>query len=107
RLRVAHTAAFSFDASWDPLLWMFAGHELHVIDEMTIADPDEVVTYVARRRIDYVDATPSYVQLLVSRGLLNPGGRRPAVVVVGGEAVSGQLWDRLRAADPMQGFNCY
>ncbi|MFD5641264.1 AMP-binding protein, partial [Streptomyces anulatus] len=38
-LRVAHTAAMTFDASLDPLLWMIAGHELHLVDDMTRRGP--------------------------------------------------------------------
>jgi amino acid adenylation domain-containing protein len=107
RLRVAQTTSFSFDASWDQLLWMFAGHELHVVDEVTRTDPDMLVAYVARQHIDSVDATPSYVQLLVSRGLLDGGRWRPSVIVIGAEAVSEQLWDQLRSVEGVEGFNFY
>ncbi|MDQ2884424.1 MAG: condensation domain-containing protein, partial [Actinomycetota bacterium] len=107
RLRLAQTTSFSFDASWDQLLWMFAGHELHVLDEVTRTDPDRLVAYVARQHIDSVDATPSYVQLLVSKGLLDSGRWRPTVVVIGAEPVPDQLWDQLRAVDGVEGFNLY
>ncbi|MDQ3761149.1 MAG: amino acid adenylation domain-containing protein [Actinomycetota bacterium] len=107
RMRVAQTTPFSFDASWDQLLWMFAGHELHVVDEVTRTDPDRLVTYVARQHIDYVDATPSYVQLLVSKGLLNSGRWGPVGIAVGGEAASQQLWDHLRSVSGVEGFNFY
>ena len=33
RLRIAHTVSFSFDMSWEELLWLVEGHELHVCDE--------------------------------------------------------------------------
>ncbi|MGH3923990.1 MAG: non-ribosomal peptide synthetase, partial [Pseudonocardiaceae bacterium] len=107
RLRIAHTASFSFDASWDQLLWMFAGHELYVLGEARCADPDELVAYVVREHIDHVDTTPSYMQLLISRGLLDGDRWRPTVVVVGAEAVSEQLWDRLRSVGGVEGFNYY
>ena len=32
-LRVAHVASFAFDSSWEPLIWLFDGHELVVVDE--------------------------------------------------------------------------
>ncbi|MGH3930518.1 MAG: amino acid adenylation domain-containing protein, partial [Pseudonocardiaceae bacterium] len=107
RLRVAQTTSFSFDASWGQLLWMFAGHELHVIDEVMRTDPDGLIAYVARCHIDSVDATPSYVQLLVSRGLLDDDQWRPVAVVIGAEPVSEQLWDQLRSVDGIEGFNFY
>ncbi|MEV4286822.1 amino acid adenylation domain-containing protein [Nonomuraea bangladeshensis] len=95
RLRVAHSASFSFDASVDPLLWMLAGHELHVLDDATYQDPELLAGYLAEHRIDYVDVTPSYLASLVTA--LEDGPHRPAVVAVGGEAVPGPLWRRLRA----------
>ncbi|MGH3931061.1 MAG: amino acid adenylation domain-containing protein, partial [Pseudonocardiaceae bacterium] len=107
RLRIAHTAPFSFDASWDQLLWMFAGHELYVLDEVRCADPDELVASVVQEHIDHVDTTPSYMQLLISRGLLDGDRWRPTVVVVGAEAVSEQLWDQLRSVGGVEGFNYY
>ncbi|MBF8188609.1 amino acid adenylation domain-containing protein, partial [Nonomuraea sp. K274] len=93
RLRVAHSASFSFDASVDPLLWMLAGHELHVLDDTTYQDPELLAAYVAGHRIDYVDVTPSYLASLITA--LEDGPHRPAVVAVGGEAVPGPLWRRL------------
>nr|QEO74037.1 AMP-dependent synthetase and ligase [uncultured bacterium] len=107
RLRIIQTTPFSFDASWDQLLWMFAGHELHVADEVMQTDPDQLLAYVGRQHIDYVDATPSYVQLLVSRGLLDSGRWRPVGIAVGGEAVSEQLWTHLRSVSGVEGFNFY
>ncbi len=107
RLRVAQTASFSFDASWAQLLWMLAGHELHVLDGVTWTDPHALVAYVARQHVDSVHATPSYVQLLVSEGLLDEDRWRPAVVAVGGEAVSEQLWDQLRSVKGLAALNVY
>ncbi len=107
RLRVTQATPFSFDASWDQLLWMFAGHELHIVDEVTRTDADRLLAYIARQRIDYVDATPSYVQLLVSKGLLDNGRWSPMGIAVGGEAISQQLWDHLRSVIGVEAFNFY
>ncbi|SDH57702.1 non-ribosomal peptide synthetase [Nonomuraea jiangxiensis] len=105
RLRVAHSASFSFDASVDPLLWMLAGHELHVLDDATYQDPGLLAAYVAEHRIDYVDVTPSYLASLISA--LEDGPHRPAVVAVGGEAVPGPLWERLCALDGVVARDLY
>src|SRR6185437_10163166 len=106
RLRLAHTTSFSFDASWDQLLWMITGHELHVVDEVTRTDADRLVAYIVQWHIDVIDSTPSYVQLLVSSGLLDSDQWRPTVIVVGAEAVPEQLWDQLRSAG-IEGLNFY
>ncbi|HKN98220.1 MAG TPA: amino acid adenylation domain-containing protein, partial [Pseudonocardiaceae bacterium] len=97
RLRVAHTAALSFDASWMPLLWLLAGHELHVVDRDVRLDPHAMVEYVATHRIDVLDETPAYLHALLRAGLLDRA-HRPAVVVTGGEAVDAALGAALRAA---------
>ncbi|MGA5063937.1 amino acid adenylation domain-containing protein [Streptomyces exfoliatus] len=98
--RAAHVSSFSFDASWDPLLAMVAGHELHMIDEDLRFDPPGLVAYFRDRRIDYVDLTPTYFRSLLDAGLLEEGAPCPSLIALGGEAMDGELWERLRAAAP-------
>ncbi|MEV5602749.1 non-ribosomal peptide synthase/polyketide synthase [Streptomyces sp. NPDC052299] len=107
RLRVALTTSVSFDASWNQLMAPFAGHELHVLDHATWTDPEAFVAYAADRGLDYIEATPSYLQDLVFQGLLSDARRRPALVAAGGEAVPPQLWERLREAEDTHGVNLY
>ncbi|MGW3916692.1 AMP-binding protein, partial [Streptomyces sp. NPDC005070] len=107
RLRVALTTSVSFDASWNQLLSLLSGHELHVLDHAAWADPDAFVDYAKRRRLDFIEATPSYLQVLVERGLLDDPQWRPVMVASGGEAVPEQLWERLRAADGVSCLNFY
>ncbi|MFB7510479.1 condensation domain-containing protein, partial [Streptomyces broussonetiae] len=106
-LRVGLTTSVSFDASCDQMSCLYAGHELHVLDEATWSDPDAFVEYAARAGLDYVNATPSYLQVLVARGLLDDPQWRPAVLSMGGETVPDQLWERLRAADGVSCLNYY
>ncbi|MDQ7808842.1 amino acid adenylation domain-containing protein [Amycolatopsis sp. A133] len=94
RLRVAHTAPLSFDASWVPLLWMLDGHELHVLDRR---DPRATVAALAAARVDVLDETPSYLRVLLLAGLLDGPGR-PRVVLAGGEPVDPELGAALAAA---------
>ncbi|WP_405944658.1 non-ribosomal peptide synthase/polyketide synthase [Streptomyces sp. NBC_00932] len=107
RLRVALTTSVSFDASWNQLMALFAGHELHVLDHATWTDPEAFVNYAACHGLDYVEATPSYLHVLVAHGLLDHPQGRPALVAAGGEAVPEQLWNRLRAADGPSCLNLY
>ncbi|MGW2348910.1 non-ribosomal peptide synthase/polyketide synthase [Actinacidiphila glaucinigra] len=96
-LKAAHTASFSFDGSWDPLLWLLAGHELHVVDEATMLDPAGLPAHLAEHGVDYADFTPTYLGELMHHGFLAPGGYAPAVLTVGGEATPVPLWRRLTA----------
>ena len=108
RLRVAQLASFSFDAALDPLTWLLDGHELHLVDDDTRVDPERFVELVRAERIDVLDHTPSFVGPAVAAGLLDPGAaHRPAVVVVGGEAVGATLWQTLASAGGTQAFNIY
>ncbi|WP_257002309.1 condensation domain-containing protein [Streptomyces sp. WZ.A104] len=45
QLRVALSAATSFDAFWGPVLWMVAGHELHIIADDVRRDPQTLLSF--------------------------------------------------------------
>ncbi|NEA48414.1 AMP-binding protein, partial [Streptomyces sp. SID10815] len=98
-LRAIHAASFSFDGSWEPLLWLLAGHELHVVDETTLLDPAALLRRLAASRIDFLDLTPTYLRELLHHGFLAPDGADPvpAVIAVGGEHTPPALWRRLTA----------
>ncbi|MEU3229308.1 amino acid adenylation domain-containing protein [Nocardiopsis alba] len=111
-MRVAHTVSFSFDMSWEELLWLIDGHEVHLMDEELRRDSAALVSYCAEHDIDVVNVTPSYCGQLLDDGLLgDTTGReerhRPPLVLLGGEAVTPTVWDRLRDTDGVLGYNLY
>uniref|UniRef100_UPI003F49563B amino acid adenylation domain-containing protein n=1 Tax=Streptomyces chartreusis TaxID=1969 RepID=UPI003F49563B len=106
-LRALHTASFSFDTSWEQLFWLIAGHELHVLDEVGRRDAEFVVGYVRERRVDAMDVTPTYAQQLLDWGLLDADHHRPALLLLGGEAVPQALWSEVRAASGVMSVNLY
>ncbi|MCM3886205.1 condensation domain-containing protein, partial [Frankia sp. R82] len=106
-LRVLHAASFSFDGSWEPLLWLLAGHEVHVVDERTARDAAALVAHLERIRVDVLDLTPTYLQELMKNGFLRPDGHRPGVLLVGGEATPPPLWEQLRAIPGMAVHDLY
>ena len=114
RLHIAHTVSFAFDMSWEELLWLTYGHTVHVCDEDLRRDPRDLVAYCDTHTIDVINVTPTYAEYLISAGLLNGetfGGatdsHRPALVLLGGEAVGTGVWDALRDADGTEGYNLY
>ncbi|MFF1483681.1 amino acid adenylation domain-containing protein [Streptomyces sp. NPDC058319] len=106
RVRALHTASFAFDSSWEQLLWLVAGHELHILDEFGRRDADAVVAYVREHGIDTLDVTPSYARQLLDAGLLT-GTWRPPLFLLGGEAVPPALWSELAAVPGVETVNYY
>ncbi|MFC8721197.1 amino acid adenylation domain-containing protein, partial [Kitasatospora sp. NPDC057198] len=106
-LRAAHTASFSFDSSWEQLLWLLLGHELHVYGEELRRDPQALAARLRADRIDTLDVTPSFGAQLVEWGLLDDPAHRPLLFLVGGEAVGDTLWQRLRSTPGVLGHNFY
>ncbi|MFE6894392.1 amino acid adenylation domain-containing protein [Streptomyces sp. NPDC057694] len=108
RLRVAHTAAQSFDAAWDPVLWLFEGHELHLVDDDVRRDPALLVRHITEQRLDVVETTPTFAEQLDRSGLFDTGrAHRLGVLALGGEAIGPAQWDRLRALPHLLALNLY
>ncbi|MGW6945685.1 amino acid adenylation domain-containing protein [Streptomyces xanthophaeus] len=107
RMKVAHTVSFAFDMSWEEFFWLVDGHEVHVIGEELRLDPAALTAHYDRVGIDVVNVTPSYGQQLVEAGLLDADRHRPALVLLGGEAVPEALWDLLRRTEGTMGYNLY
>ncbi|MBK1784236.1 non-ribosomal peptide synthetase [Prauserella cavernicola] len=105
RLRIAHTVSFAFDMSWEELLWLVEGHEVHVCDEQLRRDAEALVSYCDEHRVDVVNVTPTYAQLLLEQGLLD--GHVPPLVLLGGEAVSDGVWSALAETEGTYGYNLY
>ncbi|MFF7262582.1 amino acid adenylation domain-containing protein [Streptomyces sp. NPDC008159] len=105
RLRIAHTVSFAFDMSWEELLWLVEGHEVHICDEELRRDATALVAYCEEHRVDVVNVTPTYAHLLIEEGLLE--GHRPPLVLLGGEAVTETVWNTLRDTEGTYGYNLY
>ncbi|MFI8265851.1 amino acid adenylation domain-containing protein [Streptomyces sp. NPDC085665] len=105
--RIAHTVSFAFDMSWEELLWLADGHEVHICDEELRRDAPRLVAYCLEHGIDVVNVTPTYAQQLVAEGLLDDPARRTALVLLGGEAVTPTLWQRLADTPGTVGYNLY
>ncbi|MFD6910864.1 amino acid adenylation domain-containing protein [Streptomyces virginiae] len=105
--RIAHTVSFAFDMSWEELLWLADGHEVHICDEELRRDAPRLVEYCLEHGIDVINVTPTYAQQLVAEGLLDHPERRPALVLLGGEAVTPALWQRLAETEGTAGYNLY
>ncbi|MYX12029.1 amino acid adenylation domain-containing protein [Streptomyces sp. SID8374] len=105
--RIAHTVSFAFDMSWEELLWLADGHEVHICDEELRRDAPRLVEYCGEHAIDVINVTPTYAQQLIAEGLLDNPRQRPPLVLLGGEAVTPTLWQRLAETEGTVGYNLY
>lgn len=107
-LRVAHAWSFTFDAAWQPLAALLAGHAVHVVGDDAQRDAEALVSVIERFELDMIDTTPSMFAQLNDAGLLT---RVPlAVLALGGEAVGTPTWRLIRAEcarTAMTAYNCY
>jgi amino acid adenylation domain-containing protein len=106
RLRAGLVTALSFDASWNLVACLLAGHELHVLDDDIRGDARALIGYVREHGLDVIEVTPSYAGLLVEEGLLDEPGR-PSVLALGGEAAGAELWGRVAKTEGVGGWNFY
>ncbi|WP_309116666.1 amino acid adenylation domain-containing protein [Saccharothrix sp.] len=104
--KAALSASLSFDTSWEGLLWLLDGHELHFVDDDRRREPAAMLDYVDRHGIDFMDITPTYAEELLAAGFLDGGRHRPAVLALGGEATGPALWSALRDTG-MSVYNLY
>ncbi|MEU6170163.1 non-ribosomal peptide synthetase [Streptomyces tanashiensis] len=95
--RVGWNASPSFDASVQQWTRLCRGDTLVMIDEETRRDPSLLAAFIDAQALTDLDITPSHADPLLDL-LTRDGGPRPLTLLVGGEAISPALWDRLAAA---------
>lgn len=107
RMRAGHTASFSFDSSWEPLFWMMMGCEMVIFDEEMRRDAYALVQMMDQTPIDTMDITPSFFTQMIDSGLLEAGHHQPAFIMIGGEAATPRLWERLKQHPELNVVNFY
>jgi amino acid adenylation domain-containing protein len=106
-LRVGLNAPLAFDGCVERLLLLLFGHTIHVVSEEVRQDPQAMISYVERHRLDVLDYTPSQLRLLVEAGLLERPGVATRLVLVGGEPIDESLWREMARHPRMEFFNVY
>ena len=106
-LRLALNGPLAFDTSVKQLIQLCRGHSLYVVPEHARLDSAALGRFLAEHRIEAIDCTPTQLQSWLSQGLF----QRPEVslkaVLVGGEAIEGQLWSRLCELREVAFYNLY
>lgn len=114
-LRIGHAWSLAFDAAWQPALWMFEGHEIHLFDTDITQDPIELAREIILRRLDFIELIPGMLDEVLpwlQSGLTEADGTHlpghvPAILGFGGESVKQALWNRILTLEGVAGFNLY
>jgi amino acid adenylation domain-containing protein len=106
-LCVGLNAPLTFDASIKQLLQLLQGHSIHIFPEEIRSDPERFLSYVRRHNIAAFDCTPYQVRSLIEAGLLDESDASPEIILIGGEALDEQTWDRLCQSSRINSFNVY
>ncbi len=105
--RISLNAPLPFDASMQQIVMMALGHCLVIIPDDIRADGAQLLEYIRRQRIAVYDCVPSQLKLILGAGLLEGEAFRPRVLLPGGEALDGAIWNTLRAASDIETYNMY
>ncbi|MBB2488157.1 amino acid adenylation domain-containing protein, partial [Mitsuaria sp. WAJ17] len=106
-LRMSLNAPMSFDASVQQLCQLMAGHALIVVPDEVRTDAQALKQFLVDQSLDVLDATPTQMKLLLAQGWAQGEFHRPALLLVGGEAIDEPLWKQLAALPGTRAFNVY
>ncbi|WP_157696257.1 amino acid adenylation domain-containing protein, partial [Caballeronia temeraria] len=103
---VTLNASIAFDASVQNLAALLGGHRLVIVPADVRTDAMALIDFLDEARIDVFDCTPTQLDSLFSAGLLEQR-KAPLTVLVGGEPLTPQTWNRLARAAQIRAFNVY
>jgi len=106
KLNVSINGSFSFDTSVKQIVRLLSGDTLYIIPEDMRFDSEKLLTCLQANRLDVFDCTPLQLGMLLESDFedyIKPG----AAVLIGGEAISPPLWNRLQGYDDISFYNLY
>ncbi|MCW8092498.1 non-ribosomal peptide synthetase [Alteromonas sp. ASW11-130] len=95
-------ASFSFDASVQSICHLLMGGKVVVLSEKEKLDNELLQACISRNDIDILDCTPTLVDMWIEQG----AAQFLPDLIVGGEAISNNLWQHLLTRDN-RAFNAY
>ncbi|GGA41733.1 hypothetical protein GCM10010981_33430 [Dyella nitratireducens] len=106
--RIGLNASLTFDASVQSLTQLLSGRTVVVFAQSLRRDAGALLEYVREQSLQAFDCTPAQLALLLSAGL-SATGRDASLkaLLVGGEAISTALWQRLQQLAGIDVHNVY
>ena len=106
--RVSMNAPLLFDASVQQWLMLLSGETLVVVPGEKRMDGEGMVKWIREKEIDVIDCVPTQLKLMEKAGIFEEGeGRRPKVVLPGGEAIDKEMWGKMVKVEGMEIYNMY
>jgi len=106
-LRVGLNASLIFDASVKQLIVLLIGHTLYIVPDEARNDGKSLRSFIERNLLNVLDCTPYHLELLLNAGLLQRMKKHSTSILVGGEAINEQLWQRMVEAKEITFYNVY
>lgn len=106
QMQVSINAPFGFDASVQQLVGLLNGYCLHIVPEDCRHTISKLVRFIEEKRINIFDCTPSQMKLLYRQDMFSKCTSLQAVLV-GGEAISEDLWECLSKVENTAVYNMY
>ena len=104
--RIALNASLNFDASVQQWIQLLSGRTLFVIPEKFRRDTSMLLRFFSDGQIHGVDCTPSQLKAWIATGFLAAEASLH-LVLVGGEAIDGELWNTLSTCSGPNFYNVY
>ncbi len=105
-LRVGLTCAVSFDVFFLQLSHLFRGSCLVIPPDDIQRDPQALTAWAENKRVDFLSITPSLYSAMRDFEFDDVLARTGMMLELGGEAVDGETWKRMREINAAGG-NCY
>lgn len=103
----SQNAPFGFDASVQQFIALTEGNTICIIPEKTRNSVYRMISYIAKHKIEVFDCTPPQLSVLLDNGLYKKCMEHLKIVLVGGDVVSDELWNRLSQEKEIKTFNVY
>ncbi|KRA15254.1 hypothetical protein ASD69_17380 [Lysobacter sp. Root604] len=105
--RVGLNASITFDSSVKSLTQLLSGRTLVIFPQAVRQDSAALLAHLREQRVDAFDCTPAQLEMLLGAGFASGGETGVSTVLIGGEAISLSLWERLRQIDGVEFHNVY
>jgi amino acid adenylation domain-containing protein len=105
--RVALNSSLSFDASVQSIVQLLSGHAVVVLPAHVRTDSALLLQHLRQQQVDTFDCTPSQLTFLVGDPSFAAAAQHLDIVLVGGEALSPELWRVLQESSRIRFFNVY